>query len=140
MSQALHIVYTVFVTVASHYDLGRLSTEVGDPVIYVKAVKYELFSQVAGIMVIGVGKLAVGVFLLRIVRNRIQIWFIWGCLITTVIITLFASISVVVQCVPVEKIWNPTVEGNCWLDFSKIGYTVGCECCAVLPISGIYEC
>lgn len=140
MPQALHIVYTVFVTVASHYGLGRLSAEVGDPVTYVEAVKYELFSQVAGIMVIGVGKLAVGVFLLRILRNRIQIWFIWGCLAITVIITLFASISVVVQCVPVEKSWNPTVEGNCWLDFSKIGYTVGCEYCAVLPLISIHEC
>ncbi|GAB1209138.1 hypothetical protein APSETT445_007904 [Aspergillus pseudonomiae] len=86
---------------------------------------YEVFSQVAGIMVIGVGKWAVGTFLLRIVRNKIQIWFIWGCLAITTIITLFASITVVIQCFPVQKTWNPTLEGTCWLDFSKVGYTVG---------------
>lgn len=125
--QALHIVYTVFVTIASAYGLGRLFAEIGDPTIYFTAVKYELFSQVAGIMVIGVGKGAVGVFLLRIVRNAIQIWIIRGCLAITVLITLFASITVIVQCIPVEKSWNPMTPGHCWLDFSNIGYTVGCE-------------
>ncbi|CAG8185244.1 unnamed protein product [Penicillium salamii] len=121
----LHILYTAFVSAASVYGLGRLFAEVGDPVIYFTAVKYELFSQVAGIMVIGVGKSAVGVFLLRIVRNKFQIWIIWGCLAITAIITLFASITVIVQCIPVEKSWNPTTPGHCWIDFSKVGYTVG---------------
>ncbi|KAE8360443.1 hypothetical protein BDV27DRAFT_41114 [Aspergillus caelatus] len=121
----LHILYTIFVTIATHYGLGRLFADVGDPVIYSKATMYEVFSQVAGIMVIGVGKGAVGTFLLRIVRNKIQIWFIWGCLGITTFITLFASITVVIQCFPVEKTWNPTVEGTCWIDFSKVGYTVG---------------
>ncbi len=95
--------------------------------VYFEAVKYELFSQVAGIMVIGVGKLAVGTFLLRIIRNKVQIAFIHVCLVITVIITLFASITVVVQCSPVEKSWNPTVPGHCWINFSNVGYTVGCE-------------
>ncbi|CAL5873401.1 uncharacterized protein PFLUO_LOCUS7680 [Penicillium psychrofluorescens] len=121
----LHITYTVFVTVSSVYGLGRLYAQVGDPAIYFTAVKYEVFSQVAGLMVIGVGKCAVGVFLLRIVRNKIQIWFIWGFLAATVFITLFASITVVIQCLPVQKTWNPTVKGTCWLDFSKVGFTVG---------------
>ncbi|KAJ5956626.1 hypothetical protein N7501_010905 [Penicillium viridicatum] len=121
----LHILYTAFVTEATLYGLGQLYADVGDPVIYFTAVKYELFSQVAGIMVIGVGKGAVGVFLLRIVRSRIQKVIILACLAITAIITLFASITVIVQCIPVEKSWNPTAPGHCWLDFSKVGYTVG---------------
>lgn len=94
---------------------------------YFEAAKYELISQVAGITLIGVGKMTVGVFLLRIVRNRIQIWIIRVCLVITVLITTFASTCVIVQCIPVEKSWNPTVEGSCWIDFSKVGYSVGCE-------------
>ncbi|KAJ5793472.1 hypothetical protein N7457_000071 [Penicillium paradoxum] len=124
---ALQILYTAFVTVASVYGLGQLYADVGDPIIYFTAVKYELFSQIAGIMVIGVGKAAVGVFLLRIVRNKIQIGFIWACLAITAFITLFASITVIVQCIPVERSWNPSVPGRCWLDFSKVAYTIGCE-------------
>lgn len=126
--QVLHILYTAFVTEATVYGLGQLYADVGDPVIYFTAVKYELFSQVAGIMVIGVGKAAVGVFLLRIVRSRVQRVIIWACLAITAFITLFASITVIVQCIPVQKSWNPTTPGHCWLDFSKVGYTVGYEC------------
>lgn len=115
------------VSISSHYGLGRLSAAVGDLDTYFEAAKYELFSQVAGITLIGVGKMAVGVFLLRIVRSRVQIWIIRICLVITVLITTFASACVIVQCIPVEKSWNPTVKGTCWIDFSKVGYSVGCE-------------
>ncbi|KAJ6080800.1 hypothetical protein N7499_005674 [Penicillium canescens] len=125
LSLILQIAYTALVTEASRYGLGQKLADVGDPAIYFTAVKYELFSQVAGIMVIGLGKAAVGMFLLRIVRNHIQIWFIRVCLAITAFITVFASITVIVQCTPVERSWNPTVKGTCWLDFSKVGYTVG---------------
>ncbi|KAL2793286.1 hypothetical protein BJX66DRAFT_306446 [Aspergillus keveii] len=122
---ALHILYTIFVTIASVYGLGRLAADIGNMDIYFEAVKYEIFSQFAGIMLIGVGKCAVGMFLLRIIRNKIQIAFIYVCLVITVIITLFASIVVIVQCSPVERSWNPTVPGTCWINFSNVGYTVG---------------
>ncbi|KAJ5975539.1 hypothetical protein N7481_009246 [Penicillium waksmanii] len=125
LALVVHLLYTIFVTMATHYGLGRLFVDIGDPTIYFTAVKYELFSQVAGIMVIGIGKAAVGVFLLRIVRNKIQIWFIYGCLGITAIITSFASIVVIVQCSPVEKSWNPMTPGHCWINFSNVGYTVG---------------
>ncbi|CEN60410.1 hypothetical protein ASPCAL02850 [Aspergillus calidoustus] len=122
---ALHILYTIFVTIASVFGLGRLSGDVGNLDIYFEAVKYEIFSQFAGIMVIGIGKCAVGMFLLRIIRNKIQIAFIRICLVITVIITLFASIVVIVQCSPVKRSWDRRVEGTCWINFSNIGYTVG---------------
>ncbi|KAJ3538562.1 hypothetical protein NM208_g5860 [Fusarium decemcellulare] len=121
----LQIIYSAFVTEATRYGLGRKFADIGNPDVYYTAVKYEVFSQVAGIMVIGVGKCAVGIFLLRIVRNKIHKGFIWAFLAGTVFITLFASITVVVPCIPVEKTWNPTVPGKCWLDFSKVGLTVG---------------
>lgn len=125
--QLVHVLYTIFVTISSVYGLGQLYVDVGDPAIYVTAVKYELFSQVAGLMVIGIGKWAVGMFLLRIVRNKVQIAMIWTCLAIISVITLFASITVVVQCIPVQKSWNPNYPGTCWIDFSKVGYTVGCK-------------
>lgn len=126
--QAVHTLYTIFVTIATTYGLGRLFAEVGNSATYFTAVKYELFSQAAGLMSIGIGKLAVGMLLLRIVQNKTQIWFIWLCIAATVFITVFSTVTVIVQCVPVEKSWNPTVPGSCWLDFSKVGYTVGCGC------------
>ncbi|KAK3328780.1 hypothetical protein B0H66DRAFT_539339 [Apodospora peruviana] len=123
----LHIIYTILVTIATKYGLGRLFADVGNPEVYFTAVMWEVFSQVAGLMAIGVGKCAVGVFLLRIVRNGIQKVLIWVFLGLTVFITLFASVTVVVQCIPVQRTWNPKLDGTCWLDFSKVGLTVGCR-------------
>jgi hypothetical protein len=45
----------------------------------------------------------------------------------TTFITLFASATVVVQCIPVQKTWNQSIPGHCWLAFSKVGITVGCK-------------
>ncbi|KAM7206955.1 hypothetical protein V8F33_000054 [Rhypophila sp. PSN 637] len=121
----LHVLYTIFVSVATKYGLGRLFADVGNPDVYWEAVKWEVFSQVAGLMAIGVGKCAVGTFLLRIVVSPVQRGFIHVFLGCTTFITLFASITVVVQCIPVQKTWNPTLDGYCWLDFQKVGLTVG---------------
>ena len=121
----LHILYTIFISVATKYGLGRLFADVGNPDVYWTAVMWEVFGQVAGLLAIGAGKCAVGVFLLRIVFSRVQKAFIWAFLGITVFITSFASVTVVVQCIPVQKTWNPTLPGDCWLDFSKIGLTVG---------------
>ncbi|KAK3331775.1 hypothetical protein B0T19DRAFT_380295 [Cercophora scortea] len=139
LAMVLHIIYTIFVTIATTYGLGQLFLDVGDPDAYFTAVKFEVFSQVAGLLAIGVGKCAVGVFLLRIVLYPVQKAFIWACLGITVFITLFASVTVVVQCIPIQKTWNPTLPGTCWLDFSKVGLTVGSWfvvadfCFAILP-------
>lgn len=132
--QVLHVLYTIFVHIATGYGLGQLYADVGDTNSYSTALMYEICSQVAGIMAIGVGKCAVGVFLLRIVVNKIQIGFLYGFLAATTFITLFASITVVIQCIPPERIWNQAAEGYCWLDFSKVGFTVGCKYSMRLPI------
>ncbi|CAG1969855.1 unnamed protein product [Fusarium graminearum] len=121
----LQIIYSAFVTAGTKYGVGRRFNDIGNPDAYFKAVELEVYSQVAGILLIGVGKCAVGIFLLRIVRNRFQKSFIWAFLAGTVGITLFASVVVVVQCYPAESTWDKRVPGTCWIDFSKVGLTVG---------------
>jgi hypothetical protein len=127
VSQTLQIIYSCFVSAGTKYGIGRLFADVGNPDAYFKAVEMEVYAQVSGILLIGVGKCAVGIFLLRIIRNKIQKWAIWTFLAGTVGITLFASVVVVVQCDPVESTWDKRIEGYCWIDFSKVGLTVGCK-------------
>ncbi|KAL4788958.1 hypothetical protein BDV19DRAFT_397674 [Aspergillus venezuelensis] len=90
----LHLLYTIFVSVATKYGLGRLKDNINNYPIYVEAVKYEICSQVAGILLMGL----------------IQMAFIHACLVINILITLFANIF---------------AKGDCWIDFSKVGYTVG---------------
>ncbi|KIL85316.1 hypothetical protein FAVG1_11271 [Fusarium avenaceum] len=139
------IIYSAFVTAGTKYGIGRKFDDIADPDAYFKAVELEVYSQVAGIMVIGLGKCAVGIFLLRIVRNKFQKGFIWAFLAGTVFITLFASVVVVVQCDPVASTWDKRIPGKCWIDFSKVGLTVGSWfvvadfCFAILPWFVIWE-
>ncbi|KAM0226869.1 hypothetical protein ACHAPO_012023 [Fusarium lateritium] len=141
----LQIIYSAFVTAGIKYGVGRRFNDIGNLDAYFKAVELEIYSQVAGILLIGVGKCAVGIFLLRIVRNRFQKHFIWTLLAGTVGITLFASVVVVVQCDPVESTWDKRIPGTCWIDFSKVGLTVGSWfvvadfCFAILPWFVIWE-
>ncbi|KAL7754896.1 hypothetical protein ACKLNR_015236 [Fusarium oxysporum f. sp. zingiberi] len=139
------IIYSAFVTAGTKYGLGRKFADIGNPDAYFLAVELEIYSQVAGLMVIGLGKCAVGIFLLRIVRNKFQKAFIWAFLAGTVFITLFSSIVVVVQCDPVQRTWDRRVPGTCWIDFSEVGLTVGSWfvvadfCFAILPWFVIWE-
>ena len=86
-------------------------------------MKYEIIGQGVCIFNIAVSKAAVGFFLLRIVRETWHKVFVWFCLITTALISTFATIAVFIQCLPVEAVWDFNVKGNCWLDFPKIGMT-----------------
>ncbi|KAK7595722.1 hypothetical protein V3481_002370 [Fusarium oxysporum f. sp. vasinfectum] len=139
------IIYSAFVTAGTKYGLSRKFADIGNPDAYFLAVELEIYSQVAGLMVIGLGKCAVGIFLLRIVRNKFQKAFIWAFLAGTVFITLFSSIVVVVQCDPVQRTWDRRVLGTCWIDFSEVGLTVGSWfvvadfCFAILPWFVIWE-
>ncbi|KAG6984989.1 hypothetical protein FocnCong_v004787 [Fusarium oxysporum f. sp. conglutinans] len=123
--EVFQIIYSAFVTSGTKYGLGRKFADIGNPDAYFLAVELEIYSQVAGLMVIGLGKCAVGIFLLRIVRNKFQKAFIWAFLAGTVFITLFSSIVVVVQCDPVQRTWDRRVPGTCWIDFPEVGLTVG---------------
>ncbi|KAM0353182.1 hypothetical protein ACHAPY_002187 [Fusarium culmorum] len=52
----LQIIYSAFVTAGTKYGVGRRFNDIGNPDAYFKAVELEVYSQVAGILLIGVGK------------------------------------------------------------------------------------
>ncbi|KAM0377372.1 hypothetical protein ACHAPK_002355 [Fusarium culmorum] len=128
----LQIIYSAFVTAGTKYGVGRRFNDIGNPDAYFKAVELEVYSQVAGILLMGVGKCAVGIFLLRIVRNKFQKSFIWAFLAGTVGITLFASVVVVVQCYPVESTWDKRIPGTSWFVVADFAF-------AILPWFVIWE-
>ncbi|RYP71459.1 hypothetical protein DL771_004826 [Monosporascus sp. 5C6A] len=121
----LQIIFTALTHVSTGYGLGRLFAEVGDPETYVTAVKWELFAHVPAILMSGVSKCSVAVFLLRIIRNKLQIRLIWFFIGSTAFIAVFTSIVAIVQCEPLEKGWNRTLIGYCRFDFPKLGLFTG---------------
>lgn len=98
-------------------------------------MKYEVIGQSVCILVVGTSKSAVALFLLRIVVERWHIAVLWFCIVSASGLSAFCAVMVIVQCIPVEKTWNPSVPGTCWLDFPSLGLTTaGTYCClAVSP-------
>jgi hypothetical protein len=114
------ILYAILVSVGTIYGIGQLrkDTNASD---YTQAMKYELISQGVCIFNIAISKAAVAFFLLRILRKTYHRVFVWACIITNSLLATWCTIAVFIQCIPVQSIWNPEIQGNCWLDFTTVG-------------------
>ncbi|KAH9872873.1 hypothetical protein J1614_005267 [Plenodomus biglobosus] len=68
-------------------------------------------------------KISFGVTLLRLTTGALR-WFIWFCIITLFLIMLPSALNTWVQCRPVAKAWNPSIEGTCWPASITINYGI----------------
>lgn len=127
---------------ARNLDVDRLSN----------AVLYLLCGQVAASLVIGLGKVVMAAFLLRIVVQRwydspppfkiLQVsrgeyvdmksrhkWFLWICIVTISILSILTCITVFAQCTPAESIWNPRLayKRKCHLSLGTMAFIVCCK-------------
>lgn len=121
--QILLVVYSACISAGTAFGIGQKSDDI-PPADYVEAMKLEIIAQGVCIFNIVTSKASVGFLLLRIVTrpwHRVVIWFI---LVTNSIMATFLTIAVFIQCIPVQSVWDRSVEGNCWLDFTTTGITV----------------
>ncbi|KAL0262030.1 hypothetical protein SLS55_003465 [Diplodia seriata] len=58
-------------------------------------------------------KIAVGVFLLRVIVNPVQKYVIWGTLAVSSGYGVFMVVGSLLQCNPPAKFWNASLEGSC---------------------------
>ncbi|KAL6706705.1 hypothetical protein ACN47E_005247 [Coniothyrium glycines] len=66
-------------------------------------------------------KISFGVTLLRLTSGPTR-WFVWFCITTLFLIMLPSAFITYIRCTPLEKAWNPSVEGTCWPTRSLVGY------------------
>lgn len=80
-------------------------------------------------------KISFGVTLLRLTFGW-QKRFVWFSIVTLFIIMLPSAIFTWVQCTPIEKAWNTSVEGYCWDVSISVGYGYfNAACCAVIDFA-----
>lgn len=135
----LFVAYVSCVSVATGYGLGRLRAEI-PPEDYIQAMKFEIIGQGICIFNLVTAKAAVAFFLLRVV---FKIWhkvLIWLCIISNAALATWGSIAVFIQCTPVEKVWDFSVPGECWLDFASIGLVVSAYAVAMDFILALAPC
>jgi hypothetical protein len=104
----------------------------------IESGKLNTLAQPWSIMSTCLSKVSVCLFLLRIIEHQNRNWdFFLCCLISLVVaVDCACSISILVQCQPLEKLWNPTVSGTCWPHHARnaMGYFQGSES----PIPNLY--
>ena len=80
-----------------------------------------------------IGRISFALMLLNVLGNkpRRRFWF-YGIIASQFIVNSVTFILILVQCKPIEKLWNkdPHIEGTCWsLKVQEYtGYFQGCEC------------
>jgi hypothetical protein len=68
-------------------------------------------------------KISFGVTLLRLTQGMTR-WFVWFCIVTLGLIMLPSALNTWVQCTPIQKSWNPLIEGTCWPASVLINYGI----------------
>jgi hypothetical protein len=121
---------TCFVQVALHYGLGRHQTALS-PENAMNAIKWDYWAQPSSIMAPTFGRMSFALLLLSIVGiSKTRRYFLWGIIVTQFLANSFCFIFILVQCKPVQLLWNKNLEGECW-DLKAqeyFGYFDGGEC------------
>jgi hypothetical protein len=105
----------------------------------IESGKLNTLAQPWSIMSTCFSKVSVCLFLLRIIEHQNRNWdfFLWSLISLVVAVDCASSISILLQCQPLEKLWNPTVSGTCWSQYARnaMGFFQGSES----PIPNLYR-
>ena len=121
----------ILVTVAVHYGLGTDIKDIKDPSDQVNAVKYLTIAPVFSILSVGIGKISIVLFLLRVMGisvSRIRFWLLWAMMFISISLNVAAVIVVLRFCIPTEAIWDPAVKGKCINPDIQLGVGLGQAC------------
>ena len=98
-----------------HYGLGRHDIYIGEPNA-IETLKWNQLARLTFIPTVALVKMSICFFLLRILdprshpHFRIYIWLVMGASVITNIILLIVW---AIQCIPLDAVWDPHIEGQC---------------------------
>ncbi|KAI1390567.1 uncharacterized protein F4822DRAFT_154594 [Hypoxylon trugodes] len=121
--KALQAVFVGCTIASALYGLGQHDTDVRR-----EDRRTSIKIGITGLAVVstaaGTGKVAVALFLMRIV---VSVWhkaFLWFWIITTMVWSIFLSVSCFVQCIPVASLWDERIKTfRCPLNLAVISIT-----------------
>ena len=111
-------------TVSAVYGLGNHQS-VLPPSDIVKTNLWSWIAQIVAILCLAVARIAVISFLLSLQERTHQKgrWLLYIVGALQGIINVVEVVLILKQCAPIQKLWNPSVQGTC--DFIKICSQVG---------------
>ena len=121
---ALTITGTVLASKGGSRHLYYVIVDYG-PDRLVEVLKLYYILQPLAFMAIAVSRISVALLVLRIVG--LSTWrkrFLWFTIISTLVITVAVCILIFCGCKPVEGLWNPFIQSNCWDPFIVTNLTI----------------
>ncbi|KAM0545806.1 hypothetical protein ACHAPJ_011132 [Fusarium lateritium] len=134
-TSALMTLFAILTTVSAYHGMGQHFGDLDIPQ-FADAMLWLLCAQSTVSLAIGMGKVSVAVFLLRIVTRPWHRWFLWFCITSMMVLSIFLTIAIFAQCTPVESIWNPLLADQkvCYLSLTVVAF-IDCAYAAVLDFA-----
>ncbi|KAB2570999.1 hypothetical protein DIS24_g12422, partial [Lasiodiplodia hormozganensis] len=79
-----------------------------------EAMKFSNFGILTNGVAMGTMKLSIGFSMLRIQLARTFTVIVWFTMVLSVLVNMNVLIGCFKSCTPMEKIWNPMIDGTCW--------------------------
>ncbi|KAJ4310435.1 hypothetical protein N0V84_010967 [Fusarium piperis] len=135
ITSLLMTVFGILTTIACAHGMGQHVKDL-ETYRFSDALLYLLCAQSVVSMAIGMGKVTVAVFLLRIVTVSWHRWFLWFCIVSMMVLSIFLSIAVFAQCTPVESIWNPLLidQKVCYISLTVVAF-IDCAYAAAMDFA-----
>ncbi|KAI8940708.1 hypothetical protein NX059_001974 [Plenodomus lindquistii] len=68
-------------------------------------------------------KISFGVTLLRLTTGSLR-WFVWFCIVSLFLVMLPSALNTWIQCRPLAKTWDDSIEGTCWPANVTVNYGI----------------
>ena len=125
----LLLLYTVFIHVSANYGFGQNMWDIKNPLDISKAVLYECIAQTFVVIGMVIAKWSLGLFLLRLVKDKWHTILIWITLANLMLSSLLCLFFFWFQCEPARFLWDKSiVDGKCELPQLGVSIYLGASC------------
>ena len=123
--QILTVLGAAFVTMMVSVGAGKHMYSLSDPRFQaLEVVKWNYPYEVVNIIAVNMVKVSILLFILRIQNDKRTKIVIWATICVMTVVNLITDCAIAAQCIPADKLWNPTKAGTCFKpgQLSQFGY------------------
>ncbi|KKY39707.1 putative integral membrane protein [Diaporthe ampelina] len=112
LATIMFILFVTCVNIGVHYGTGRHYVDLSQS-DFENAMQFWYYCYIWYCWTMIFSKISIAIFLLRIIVERIQVWFIYGALAINVMTGLVFFFVTTLQCQPISYFWHKEQPGTC---------------------------
>ncbi|KAI2467185.1 hypothetical protein F4781DRAFT_402863 [Annulohypoxylon bovei var. microspora] len=138
----LNITNSVFLTISSHWGLGKhIQALISKPWAIMYFEKWVYLCEGPAIMSPGFGRISFAFLLLRLTPpSKTRRILLWAVICIQFIADAVTVIIIYAQCKPIQGFWDKTIEAKCWPAYTQVyaGYFQGSICALVNLVLAVF--